>query len=191
MNTTAPTAAVDPALPPVDEIFDPFPGVTHVDGPSLPPTAPGNKAEEDAALTAGQQEHDARVEGALFPDLDAELEMAGLKMDHMTLTTLTWLRRVNSGFVGGQKPTTEAEIMREVGLFMLAHRADWPVKKRSQMFKAPNEALDDAIEELLHTIPLRQAKLLFKKILDYVVNETATLATPDAPEGGGTGGGNV
>lgn len=142
--------------------------------------APPSVPEVDGGHDEGQRQHDSLVDCLVLEDVP--LVLAGIPMEHMSLTTLTWLRRVNSLFATGTKPEDETSLMREVGLFILAHRKDVPLKTRSKLFHL-GEALDDAVEEVLHSIPLRKAKVLFDQILHYVTAETSTLATPDRKEG--------
>ena len=142
---------------------------------------PLDDEEEGDGIAEAQLAHDAAVDHLVIEE--EPLTLGGRPLDHMSLTTLTWLRRAGSAFATGAQVTDDEGIMRELGIFLLAHDSGKSVKERSRLL-VPGEALTDAIETLLHTIPLRNAKALFADMMHYVTKETSTLATPDKTEGG-------
>jgi hypothetical protein len=125
-----------------------------------------------------QSIHDSTVDDVLLPGFESTLSLAGIDMEYMTLTTLTWLKRAGSCFVTGKKPTSESDTVRELGLFLLAHDKNIPIKERSRVFREGGNTLEDALDELLHRVRLRDAATLFTGLTSYVAQETSTLVAP-------------
>jgi|SRR6185503_6182323 len=130
-----------------------------------------------------QSIHDSRVEDAMLPGFEDTLSMAGIDLEHMSLTTMTWLRRAGSCFVTGVNTSEEGVIVRDTGMFLLAHNKRIPFKDRSRLFRKAGDELEDAIDELLHRVRISDASPLFKALAEYVRTETATLATPEKEDG--------
>jgi len=153
---------------------------TDASGKSVAPVV--TPEEERQAEKDRQKEHDDKVLGDMYPgegNPGDDMRIAGIEMDTLSLTTLKWLRRAGSGIIEGNMPEDMDVILREIGMFLLAHNKALSVEARARIFLQHKDvAFEIALDETLHGVPIAECTGLFEKIVAMVASQTSTLVVP-------------
>jgi len=147
-------------------------------------------AVETQHANAQQQKRDASVEDHYLPGQEASppVVIAGMDLDEVSLTTITFLKKANSKLIQGKKPTTQDATLWEIGLFFLAHSTDIPIRERSKMFRSKKkDLLEEEVDVLMHGVKLTNADRVFAAIVDRLERQTRTLVLPADDKDGDDG----
>lgn len=125
-----------------------------------------------------QADHDATIVDDFFPNEAGSDKLFNLELDRMTLTTLKFMKKASSQIVEGITPDTIEDVVREIGIYLLAHDQNLDIRERSKIFSMSAGDMEIELDVLMHKIEVKNAQTLLMNIVDRVVEETKTLAVP-------------
>lgn len=150
------------------------------------------EAEEQQAKA--QKAHDALVEDSFGEEEQETVRLSGMDLDKISLTTIKYMRKAGSCIVEGKMPDTEADMLHEIGLYLLFHHSDTPIKERARISRLQGEELEDEVDAFMHDVNVANLQDTFAAISHKLAEETQTLAIPtkdkDGDEEGDDTGGN-